>query len=91
MKTIKYYHKNSNVVAYKKEIYDGYWYERTFDENGKPLTFENSEGYFGIRGRRVTKEEFESFVNHSENPILSKIAELENQIEELKKLIKLKN
>ena len=89
MKTIKYYHRNSDVVAYKKEIYeDVYWYERTYDENGKPLTFENSEGYFGIRGRRVTKEEFESFINTPENPILSKIAELENQLKELKKLIK---
>ena len=88
MKTIKYYHRNSDVAAYKKEIYDdGYWYERTYDENGNPLTFKNSEGYFGIRGRRVTKEEFEAFVNPPENPILSKIAELEKQLKELKKLI----
>lgn len=29
MKTIKYYHRNSDVVAYNKEIYeDGYWYEK---------------------------------------------------------------
>ena len=33
MKTIKYYHKNSDIVAYKKEVYgNGYWYERTYDE-----------------------------------------------------------
>ena len=36
----------------------------------------------------LSEEEFESFVKHSENPILSKIAELENQLKELKKLIK---
>ena len=89
MKTIKYYHKNSDIVAYKKEIYDdGYWYERTYDEKGKPLTFKNSYGYYGIKGKIVTKEEFESFVNTPENPILSKIAELEKQLKELKKLIK---
>ena len=45
MKTIKYYHKNSNIVAYQKEIYDdGYWFERTYDENGNILTFKNSYG-----------------------------------------------
>ena len=89
MKTIKYYHKNSDIVAYKKEVYgNGYWYERTYDENGNPLTFKNSEGYFGIRGRRVTKEEFEVFVNSSENPVLSKIIELENQLVELKNQLK---
>ena len=86
---IKYYHKNSDIVAYKKEVYgNGYWHERTYDENGNPLTFKNSECYFGIRGRRVTKEEFEVFVNSSENPVLSKIIELENQLVELKNQLK---
>lgn len=29
METIEYYHKNSDVVSYRKEIYDdGYWDEK---------------------------------------------------------------
>lgn len=62
--------------------------KKTYDENGKPLTYKNSYGYYGIKGKIVTKEKFEAFVNAPENPILSKIAELENQLKELKKLIK---
>ena len=128
MKTIKYYHKNSDVVAFKKETYsDGYSYEstydekgnvltykdlfnyseehtydengnkltfkdsngcsyertydengnqltykdsegfsceRTYDENGKVLTYKNSNGSFMIKGKIVTKEEFESFIHN---------------------------
>ena len=85
METIKYYHKNSNVVAYKKtikeDVYwfertydengnlltckdsDGYWNERTYDENGNLLTYKNSDGDYEIKGRKVTKEEFEVFTN----------------------------
>ena len=106
MKKIEYYHKNSDVIAYEKIIYDsGYWYEitydekgneltyrnsnsyrteRTYDENGNELTYKNSVGYweektydekgnqltfknfdddYRIRDRKVTKEEFEAFIN----------------------------
>ena len=39
MKKIEYYHKNSDVITYQKIIYDsGYWYEKTYDENGNELT-----------------------------------------------------
>ena len=40
MKKIEYYHKNSDVIAYQKIIYDsGYWFEKTYDENGNELEF----------------------------------------------------
>lgn len=46
METIEYYHENSDVVSYRKEIYDdGYWSEKTYDEKGNLLTFKNSDGY----------------------------------------------
>ena len=46
MKTIKYYHKNSDVVAFKKETYsNGYSCERTYDENGNQLTYKDSFNY----------------------------------------------
>ena len=46
MKTIVYYHKNSNGVAFER-IKDSYGFscERTFDENGNVLTFKNSDGF----------------------------------------------
>ena len=50
MKTIKYYHKNSNVIAYEKTIKkDGYWEERTYDKKGNELTFKNSYDYWEER------------------------------------------
>ena len=45
MKTIKNYHENSNVLAFKKETYsDGYSKESTYDKNGNPLTYKDSDG-----------------------------------------------
>ena len=50
MKTITYYHKNSDVIAYEKIIKeDGYWNERTYDENGNMLTYKNSNGSWNER------------------------------------------
>ena len=50
MKTVKYYHKNSDVIAYEKIIKeDGYWFERTYDEKGNQLTFKDSDGYWNER------------------------------------------
>lgn len=42
-----YYHKNSNVVAYRKLEYpNNYWWERTYNEKGNHLTFKDSGGYW---------------------------------------------
>ena len=53
---------------------DGSWI-KTYDEKGNQLTFKDSDGNYKIKGREVTKEEFEAFVNSLENPLLSKITE----------------
>lgn len=47
MKITKYYHKNSNVVAFKR-IYDecGVWFESTYDTMGKKLTHKDSFGFW---------------------------------------------
>lgn len=46
MKTVKYYHKNSPVVAYERATYyDGFWNEYTYDKKGNQLTFKDSYGY----------------------------------------------
>lgn len=90
MKTIKYYNKNSNVVAYKKVIYydDGRCVERTYDNKGQLLTYKDSFGYYKVKDKWVTKEKFESFNNASENPILSKIIKLKDFLAELGKQLK---
>ena len=52
MEKIKYYHKNSDVLAFKKETYsDGYSYENTYDKKGNELTFKDSNGVFRIKGK----------------------------------------
>src|SRR6056297_1023936 len=46
MKTIiKAYHKNSDVLAYRKYESGGILCEYIYNENGKPLNFVNSNGY----------------------------------------------
>ena len=79
---MEYYHKNSDIVAFKRiEGLEGYYYEYTYDDNGNQLTykdsnefgwestydnkgneltFKNSEGYFEIKGKEVTEQEFEN-------------------------------
>ena len=50
MKKIEYYHKNSDVIAYEKNINeDGCWEEITYDEKGNLLTFKDSYGYWSER------------------------------------------
>jgi hypothetical protein len=52
------------------EIYqqyaDGSWEECTYDDNGNILTYKNSIGNYRIKGKWVTKEVFEAFVNAPE-------------------------
>jgi hypothetical protein len=57
------------IIKDKKErlIYSkslcGYSYERTYDEDGHEETYRNSNGNCKIRGEKVSKEKFESFIN----------------------------
>jgi hypothetical protein len=64
MKTEKAYHKNSNVVKWKRITHsNGLSSEYTYNEQGEVLTYEDSSGYYEIKCKKVTKEEFEAFVN----------------------------
>ena len=72
-KVTKYYHKKSDIVAYEREeLTNGYWYEYTYDDEGSELTFKNSDGLYVIKGKRVTKEEFEAFTNNLNRPCVGK-------------------
>jgi YD repeat-containing protein len=89
MKITKYYHKNSEVVAFSRfenengfveeETYDergnilthkessgDWWYESTYDEQGNELTYKSSNGYFEIKGKEVTEEEFNNFLKYKQ-------------------------
>jgi hypothetical protein len=52
---------NRNELTFKNS--NGYWWEKTYDDNGKELTYKNSKGKYSIKGKGVTKEEFEAFLN----------------------------
>ena len=55
------YDDKGNLLTFKRS--DGYSYERTYDDKGNELTYKNSDGYFKIKGKEVSKQEFENFVN----------------------------
>ena len=54
------YDNNNKCLTYKDS--KGLWYEYTYDENNNILTYKDSFDCYEIKGQRVTKEEFESFV-----------------------------
>ena len=55
------YDEKGNVLTYKDS--NGFSCEITYDEKGNRLTYKNSNGTYIIRGKIVTKEEYESFIN----------------------------
>jgi hypothetical protein len=76
MKTTIYYHKNSDVIGFKKVETDDYSFEYTYDKNDNELTYKNSDGEYRIKGKYVTEEEYENFVNAK--PLLEKKVIIEN-------------
>jgi YD repeat-containing protein len=55
------YNEQGKVLTYKHS--NDYSSERTYNEQGQELTYKNSDGYCIIKGQKVSKEEFEAFVN----------------------------
>lgn len=55
------YDEKGNELTFKNS--SGFSCEYTYDEQGKRLTFKDSSGYYQIKGKAVTKEEYESFIN----------------------------
>ena len=54
---------------------DGHWSECTRDADGKELTYKDSYDTYKIKGKSVTKEQFEAFVNPTAKELT--IAEIE--------------
>ncbi len=57
----KTYNEKGNLLTFKDS--NSGWYEITYDDNGDELTYKNSFGEYIIKGKEVTKEEYEVFVN----------------------------
>jgi YD repeat-containing protein len=70
------YNDNGNLLTHKHS--NGFWYEYTYDDNGNRLTYKNSKGYYRIKGKDVTKEEFEVFPNAPEYTMEELTAKLGN-------------
>lgn len=50
MEITEYYHKNSDVVAFKRiECKDGDWFECTYDEQGNEVSHKDSSGFWNER------------------------------------------
>ena len=66
-KETRYYHKNSDLVAYKKiEDSNGYWRVYTFNEQGRRITYEDSNGYsceytYDENGNELTYEDSKGY------------------------------
>jgi YD repeat-containing protein len=66
----KTYDEKGNVLTHKDSY--GYSWERTCDEKANELTYKNSDGFFRIKGKNVSKEEFEEFIHNHKRPCAGK-------------------
>ena len=52
--------ENGYLLTFKDAT--GYSYDCTLDENGNEIAFKNSDGFYQVKGNKVTKEEYEAFI-----------------------------
>ena len=64
------YDEKGNELTFKDS--KGYSWERTYDEKGNVRTYKDSNGYFRIKGKSVTKKEFEEFINNQNRQLVGK-------------------
>jgi len=53
--------KNGNILTYKNS--NGYSEKYIRDESGTVIVYKNSYGYYRVKGKIVSKEEYEAFIN----------------------------
>lgn len=46
-----------------RQVESGFWWEWTYDDNNNCLTCKDSNGFHYIKGKEVTKREYEAFIN----------------------------
>jgi len=55
---------------------EGYSDEYTRDNNGNELTYKDSDGIYKIKGKKVTKQEFEAFIKPIPELTMEKLTKL---------------
>lgn len=45
----------------------GSWHEHTYDENGNEIAYKTCKSFYGIKGKEVSKEEYEKFKKGDKN------------------------
>lgn len=57
------YDDNNNKINFKAS--DGFCRQSTYDNNKNELTYSDSNGNYEIKRKKVTKEEYEVFINNN--------------------------
>ena len=55
------YNENGKPLNFKNS--NGYSYEFIYNENGNKIAYKNSDSYYTVKGKIVSKEEYEAFIN----------------------------
>ena len=71
-----------------RQVESGFWWEWTYDDNNNCLTCKDSNGFHYIKGKEVTKREYEAFINNKEK-MSNKQSSIEWLIDEFNKIIEL--
>ena len=66
--TERTFDKNGNALTVKKALYQLFSYELTRDEQGNELAYKNTDGIYTIKGKQVTQQEYEAFIQELEKP-----------------------
>ena len=59
---IQTFNKDGNTISYEES--SGYKSEFTYDEDGEELTYTSSDVIYLVKGVKVSKEEFNKFINN---------------------------
>ena len=76
------YDDNGNEIY--RQVESGFWWEWTYDDNNNCLTCKDSNGFHYIKGKEVTKREYEAFINNKEK-MSNKQSSIEWLIDQLEK------
>ena len=82
------YDDNGNEIY--RQVESGFWWEWTYDDNNNCLTCKDSNGFHYIKGKEVTKREYEAFINNKEQMSNNKQQTKEEKINRIKMIIELK-
>ena len=59
---LREHNEDDRLIYLFNSLSDKYHFEYTFDDKGKELTYRNSDGFYRIKDKIVTKEEYDELV-----------------------------